>query len=254
MTLVKKAEDLARLVNFCSGFGGKYNPGRPNLQLEALNRQLKEVRQAMENVSIVRTEFDNEVNQRIQIFRQLPRLASGILRILEASGATPEKIEDARFFVRQISGNSRRNRKSMPSAQSLKTAAHHAHLQLAYVSRADAFSKLVKTVETEPLYQPNENWFRLSGLTEKVEELNGLNRHVAEARGRWSKMLIARNDIMYRQEASLTKTGRAVKKYLRAIFGHNSAEYALVKPLDFNQPPKKSKMVRKQMKFPEVTE
>jgi cytochrome c peroxidase len=104
------------------------------------------------------------------------------------------------------------------------------------VSKADSFSKLVKAVISEPLYQPREMYLNQTGLEEKVKELNQLNQQVAEARTRWSQSLIGRNKVMYKQDVSMIKTAKAVKKYTRAIYGHDSQEYALVKSLSFTKP------------------
>lgn len=238
MTHVKKVESFARLLGFCSGYGGSYNPGRQTLQIDALVQQLNQVQSAMENVKIAKAEYDNEVNQRKQAFDKLPRLLSGILRTLEASGAKPEKLEDARSFVHQITGASPKNREPLPAEKPETPAAHRFRLQLAYVSKADAFSKLVKAVMSEPLYQPREKTFNPTGLEAKVTELNQLNRQVADARGRWSKVLIERNRAMYKDDGSLTESARAVKKYVRALYGHDSEEYAQVKVLDFTKPTK----------------
>lgn len=236
MTHVKKVESFARLLGFCSGYGRTYNPGRQALQVDALVLQLNKVQSAMENVKIAKAEYDNEVNQRKQAFDKLPRLLSGIMLTLEASGAKPEKLEDARSFVHQITGSSRKNRKPIPAEKPEKPAIQRSHLQLAYVSKADTFSKLVKTVLSEPLYQPHEKTFSAAGLESKVAELNQLNRQTADARGKWRKVLVERNRIMYAADGSLTESARAVKKYVRAIYGHDSQEYALVKVLDFKKP------------------
>jgi hypothetical protein len=238
MTHVKKVESFARLLGFCSGYGGTYNPGRPTLQIDALVQQLNQIQSAMENVKIAKAEYDNEVNRRKQAFDRLPRLLSSILRTLEASGAKPEKLEDARSFVHQITGASPKNHEPLPSAQTEVPVVHRSRLQLAYVSKADAFSKLVKAVTSEPLYQPREKTFNQTGLDEKVVELNQLNRQVADARGKWSKVLIERNRRMYKEDESLTQSARAVKKYVRALYGHDSEEYAQVKALNFTKPPK----------------
>ena len=236
MTHVKQVEAFERLVTFCTGYGGSYNPGRPTLQIDALQNQLIEVKSAIEKAKLARTEFDSEVNQRKQAFDKLPRLLSGIMLTLEASGAKPEKLEDARSFVHQITGSSRKNRKPIPAKKPEKPAIQRSHLQLAYVSKADTFSKLVKTVLSEPLYQPHEKTFSVAGLESKVAELHQLNRQTADARGKWRKVLVERNRIMYAADGSLTESARAVKKYVRAIYGHDSQEYALVKVLDFKKP------------------
>jgi hypothetical protein len=106
-------------------------------------------------------------------------------------------------------------------------------LQLAFVSKADAFSKLVKAVTTEPLYQANEKILNQTGLEEKVQELNALNREVSDNRGLWQKAIIERNEVMYGKGNSMIKTAQAVKKYVRAIYGPSSQQYALLKSLTF---------------------
>jgi hypothetical protein len=137
--------------------------------------------------------------------------------------------------VHQIIGASPKNREPFPSAQA-EVKPVRGKLQLAYVSKADSFSKLVKAVISEPLYQPREKQFTQAGLEEKVTELSQLNRHVADARRKWSEALIDRNKVLYKDEGSMTESARAVKKYVRGLFGHDSAEYALVKVLEFKKP------------------
>ena len=126
----------------------------------------------IEQVKVAKTAFDNEVNQRRQIFDQLPRLVSSILRTLEASGAKPEKLDDARSFAHQLIGSSPKNRQPLPAEKTDKPAVHRSRLQLAYVSKADSFSKLVKAVISEPLYQPREINLNQAGLEAKVKELS----------------------------------------------------------------------------------
>jgi hypothetical protein len=236
MTHVKNVEAFTRLVGFCTGYGGKYNPGHPTLQIEALVNKLNEAQAAIEHVKVAKTAFDNEVNQRRQVFDQLPRLVSSILRTLEASGAKPEKLDDARAFAHQLIGSSPKNRQPLPVEKIDKPAVQRSRLQLAFVSKADSFSKLVKAVISEPLYQPREMNLNQAGLEEKVRELNQLNQQVADARTRWSQSLIGRNKVMYKQDVSMISTAKAVKKYTRAIYGHDSQEYALVKSLIFIKP------------------
>jgi hypothetical protein len=242
MTHVKNIEAFSRLVGFCSGYGGTFNPGRQSLQIDALVNKVIETQSAMEHVKVAKAEYDNQVNLRKQTFDQLPRLVSSILRTLEASGAKPEKLDDARSFVHQLIGSSPKNRSPLPSDQAnqtLEKTNQRSALQLAYVSKADAFSRLVKAVNTEPLYAAYESTLSKDGLNAKVQELNHLNRQVADARALWSKARIERNSVLYSSEVSMIKTAQATKKYVRAIFGHDSEQYALVKALDFTKPTRK---------------
>lgn len=233
MSHVKNIEAFSQLVNFCTGYGGLYNPSSPSLQIPALLTQLQQARHALERVMIAKAKVDNEVNHRKQVFSRLSRLAASILRMLEASGAAREKIEDARGFVRQLTGSLPKHRVPV---QSVQPPIYRSRLQLAYVSRTDSFSNLVEAVVTEPLYQPNEPMLSRESLTEKLAELNALNSSVSHARVTWSNTLITRNGILYQHSLSLYQTARSVRKYIRAIYGHDSEEFAQVKGLRFIKP------------------
>ncbi len=231
MTHVKNVEAFTRMVSFCTGYEGKYNPGRPNLRIESLSTQLEAARLALEHVKSTKTHYDNEVNLRKQKFDQLSRLVSSMLRTLESSGASSEKLDDARQFVHQIMGVAPKNRVPIPSDQVQPSTTRRSQLQLAYVSKADSFSRLVQSVTSEPLYQPFEPELGLEGLVSKEQELNQHNQRVGEARKQWSNALINRDQLMYGKGLSLYEMTKAVKKYVRAIYGYDSRQYAQVKAL-----------------------
>jgi len=233
MTNVKTMQAFEKLLGVCTGYGGKYNPGRPNLRIESMSNQLEEVRQAMEQVKAARTAYDNQINRRKQRFHQLPRLVSSVMRTLEASGASAEKLEDARQYARMIRGKPSTSRPPVPSEPAQEVKAKRSILQLAYVSMADSFSKLVQAVSSEPLYQPLEPEWKPDGLLAQWQELTQLNSSVELARTQWQASCIARNFVMYKKPMSMYETARAVKKYVRAVYGLDSEQYAQVKSIDF---------------------
>jgi hypothetical protein len=203
MTHVKNAEAFARLVDFCTGYGGTYNPGRSTLQIGTLVTQVSATRMALEQVIITKALYDNEVNKRRQVFDQLPRLVSSILRTLEASGAPPEKLSDARQFAHLLMGISPKKQGSIPVEGAQPVTTQRSRLQLAFVSKADSFAKLMQAVATETLYQSNEAHLSVAGLAEKVQELKDLNQQVSIARVAWSNSRIARNRMMYDSSQSV---------------------------------------------------
>jgi hypothetical protein len=235
MTHVKNAEAFSRLVDFCTGYGGTYNPGRQSLHIEVLVAQLSATRQAMQQVITAKAAFDNEVNFRKQVFDRLPPLVSRVLRTLEASGATPEKLEDARAFTRPITGYMSK-RVILPVAEGQPVKPTRSNQQHAYVSKADAFANLIQAVASEPLYQPNEPQLGVSALTAVLHQLTEANQQVSLARVSWSNARIVRNEAMYHSSQSLLTLLRAVKKYVRSLFGLNSEQYAQVKVLRFTKP------------------
>lgn len=235
MNTIQKLQAFTRLIGYCTGYGGKYNPGRQTLQVKNLQAHSEAVRQALEVVKVTKVHFDNEVNARRQVYNQLPELAASVMRTMDASGASVEKLADARTFIRGIMGRSLTTRPVVKEgmATTEPIPVRRSQLQLSYASKADWFEKLVQSANTEPSYQPNEEELSIKGLTSKVEELRSLNQRVINARVNWSNARLQRDRLVEGKD-SLIMLSRAVKKYLCAIFGFNSPEYAQVKGIIFH--------------------
>ncbi len=231
MTHVNNLQAFNSLIGYCTGYGGKYNPGRQNLRIEALQSQLEAVRQVIDQVKETKVHFINEVNERKQVFAQLPALASSVLRTMVASGTSEERLVSTRMLVTNILGKSQKPRTPVPAggAQPAAEIAKRSSLQMSFWSKTDSFSQLVKMVASEPLYQPNEPELSLNGLMKKLAELEAMNQRVATARVQWSNAMRQRKDAMYDGNESLYRIAIAVKSYLRAIFGFNSTQYEQVK-------------------------
>ena len=236
MTHVKNVESFTRLIGFCAGYGGKYNPGSPNLRMDSLTAQLEAAKLAMEQVKVTRSLFDLGINTRRQRFETLPAVVSKILLTITSSGAKRELVEDARYLVRQINGYSLTNREPVASAKTEEAKTRRSVLQLAYVSKADWFGKLVQVAEIEPSYNPNEEMLVKPALLAKAAELNASISAVNQAQVMYSNALIARNKALYSNEHSLCNLMRAARQYIGAVYGKNSAEYAQVKSLSFTKP------------------
>jgi hypothetical protein len=235
MTHVKNVEAFSRLVGFCTGYGGHYNPGRQNLQVESLTASLTVAQETLRDTIQAKAHYDNVVNSRKQVFETLPKLASSVIRLMEASGAKRETIADALGFFRHLTGRSPKAAKPPVTAATEPKPTRRSLQQQAYVSKADWFAKLVQVVKMEPLYVANEEPLTKAALEQKVKELYKLNRQVANARVAWSNALVARNKVLYDAPLSLYEMTQAVKKYLRGIFGLNSQQYAQVKALRFTK-------------------
>lgn len=201
--------------------------------------QLQRANEALSQVIVAKSHYDNEVNQRKQAFDKLPRVISSMLRTLEASGVAKEKLDDARAFAQQALGASPKRKVAALKKGATETpdvVPPKPALQLAYVSKVDAFKKLIQAASTEPLYQPNEVELSIATLSALAAALEQLNARVSAARVVWSNALINRNNVLYTQAQSMKATGRAVKRYVRAIFGHDSEQYAQLKALAFVKP------------------
>jgi hypothetical protein len=230
MNTIKNMQAFTRLIGYCTGYGGKYNPGRQTLQVEKLQAQLEAVRQALEEIKETKVHFNDEVNARKQAFDELPKLAASVIRALKAFGASEEKMADARQYFRNITG---RRLLAKPIEKAGETVepipVRRSFMQLAYVNKVDWFAQLVQTASTHPGYQPNEPELTIEGLNSKVKEFQTFNNRVWEAQMKWSNARMKRDKLMLGKEESVQMISRAVKDYLGAIFGFMSPEYAQVK-------------------------
>jgi len=236
MKTIQKWQAFNELIGFCSGFGGRYNPSRQNLRIENLQAQKEAVRLVLEKVKETKVHFINEVNERKQVFAQLPALSSSVLRAMEASGTSAERLTSARMLVTSILGKTKNapavvtKEGTTPEGETPKRST----LSMSYWSKADAFSQLVTMISSEPLYQPNEPELSLNGLTGKLAELETMNQRVSDARVLWSNALAQRNITLNGNDDSVKGSVRLVKSYLRSVFGFNSSEYEQVKRIKFN--------------------
>jgi hypothetical protein len=112
------------------------------------------------------------------------------------------------------------------------------NLQLAFVSKADWLEKLISTVTSEPLYLPNEKELQIASLTAYHQSLKGAIDQVANSRVNLNKARIERDNILHHDVESLCHIGRAVKKYLRGIYGTNCEHYTQLNSIHFSKPRK----------------
>lgn len=234
MTTVKNVESYSRLVGFCTGYGGKYQPGHSNLRIDALVANLENARKAIERVDLTKSLFDEAVNSRKIEFEPIGTLASHIVRTLKNADAHREILSDARFLVRQIAGYSVSNRQPMPAAQA-EVKVRRSTLQMAYVSKTNWFSKLVQTVEHQPLYTTHVEVLTKASLQEKVRRLESVNNRVITAYVEWSNARMQRDKVLYVNPNSLATTFTKVKDEVRMLFGADSKEFAHVRSLKFTK-------------------
>ncbi|MBX2943909.1 MAG: hypothetical protein KF860_16360 [Cyclobacteriaceae bacterium] len=235
MTHVKNVAAFEGFVGSCTGYGDKYNPGLPKLQLDALNVLLDNARETLTSVREKRTEYDRVTNNREILFRDLPRLAASVILTLDASGAKAETLHDARRYFHLLKGKRARVKALQADTEGeVKTGPRVA--QLSFASQADHFARLVQLVIASPTYTANEPELSVPGLKAMVKKLYSLNSEVATAKVALSNALIARNQVLYTTNDSIYKVGRAARKYVRAIFGPNSEQFNQVKSLVFTKP------------------
>ena len=235
MSHVKTAAALEEFLGFCSGYGGSYNPGLPNLKLSALNELAIKARQALEEVNAAKSVWNNATNHREIVFAGLPKLVSSITFTLAASGASEQTMKDARVLLRQMTSR-RKSRDPIPSGEGVvQSEKGRPFSQRGFESMTNHFAQLVQLVSMETLYQPTEYHLSVVGLLKHVSKLRSHNVTVKETRVRLSHARLHLYQIYYGDVNSVVVAARSAKKYIRAIFGLNSNEYHQVKKFIFSK-------------------
>lgn len=235
MSNVKIAAAFEEFIGYCSGYGGSYNPGSPNLKLSALIELSEKSRQVMEAMNVTNSEMNLATNNREIAFAGLPKLASSITFALAASGASEQTMNDVRAIIRQMTSR-RKSRKPIASGAAVPEQKGRSIGQRSFVSMTNHLARLVQLLREEPLYQPLESHLSIAGLEDHVAKLRSLTTMVNEARVSFSNARIALVRTYYTDTHSVVATGRSAKKYVRSVFGLNSIQYDQVKRINFTKP------------------
>lgn len=73
------------LIAYCIGYGGNYNPSRPDLRVGDLQTLETSALATLADVLAKKTAFNNTVNLRMDAFRGIKALATRIINALQAT-------------------------------------------------------------------------------------------------------------------------------------------------------------------------
>ena len=235
MSHIKNVEAFERLRGICAGYGGSYNPGSPNLQMNALTSLATEARQVMSELHAAEVNFNRVTNAREEQFNDLRRLLPRIVSNLKSINAPALTIEDAKASVRKMV--SHRTPTPMPPIdENDAKVKKRVKRGLDFISMTDQVSVLIGIVSTVPNYQPNEGELSIGGLTELLETLRKHNSSANEAIARLNKARQTRSELLYRSNGNLVSTAKSVKHYIRAAFGPRSLRSLEVGKIVFTNP------------------
>lgn len=236
MTHVKNVHAFGELKGLCTGYGGEYNPGKQNLQVEALTTLWLNANQVMDDVIVAKAEYDIATNNREQAFAQLGKLGTRIFGILKAGGANPLLLKDAQTLVNKLRG-SKGYRPAIPSQGSEPvTVKRRALGGRDYPNRVNLFASLLEIVMSETTYKPNESYLSVAGLQDVLDNLRKMNDQAVAAKVALREARRNRNTLLYVGEESLVSTALAVKQYVKAIYGFTSQQCTEVFRIGFTKP------------------
>lgn len=228
----KNVANFHDLITFANGYGATYNPTKNSLKLPQLNTLYTKATADLSTVIAKKTNYNNIVNHRVETFSSLRTLATRLVNALDATDATPEKIEDAKGLNRKLRGQ-RASKTQTPQNPNLPIPNTISSSQLSYDQLIQHFQGLIAILDSEPSYNPNETELQIATLQTKLQQMENSNQQVAEAYATLSNARIERNKTLYNEETGLVSTAIEIKKYIKSVFGANSPEFGQIKGIKF---------------------
>ncbi len=233
MSNARNVVAFEKLMGYCTGYAGKYNPGQQNLQVNALATLLNNAQQKIHDVRMASIALVQAKTHRMELHQAIRPMTARIMSALTAMQLSEATLADARSFVRKIQSNRKvTDTETVPpggDAIAPKRMARGGD----YVSRLDYFTSLVRFVEQVPGYVHNEPALSVKGLRQMLTSLQTAQAQVANCEVNLEKARQARNATLYSGAKSLVATAIAVKRYVQSVFGFTSAEFRAVRAIRF---------------------
>jgi hypothetical protein len=238
----RNVANFERLIAICSGYGAKYNPSNPALQITSLQEILQRSRSSLQDINTQMAAYKKAIGARQSCYTTLRPLVTRVVNALAATDAPAKVKEDCRSINRKIQGARASTGKTV-SASSNGAAAAAAEAEPTEKSistsrqsfdlLAEHFSALIASLSTEPAYKPNETELQLSALQTCYADMSQANVAAAHAGIGLANARILRNNVIYGDKSGLCDIATAVKAYVKSVFGNTSPEYRQVSGIQF---------------------
>ncbi len=227
----KNVANLNDLISFVDSYGAAYNPTKTGLKLPALQQLAIDAQTDLTNVINKGVAYNHTVNDRGEAFATLPGFATRVMNSLKATDASPELIKDAQGFNRKLQGG--RAKPKPPVDPNATPPSSNSISQQSFDQKVQHFQALIAVVASEDSYEPGEDDLKVDGMNVRLAEYVAKNNEVDTAFTALSNARVARNKTLYKSSIGLVDVAKAVKNYVKSVYGAKSPEYAQVSPISF---------------------
>ncbi|MGC4058208.1 MAG: hypothetical protein QM743_08835 [Chitinophagaceae bacterium] len=237
---LRNATAFTELVAICSSLGASYRPSNPLLALTALGSQSNAATESVNSVMALLNDYYNAVNLRQSGFAELAALSSRILSYFRSCGASEERVNDLKAYHKKLQGSTRRKPSTAapvpagnpePAAQRVISTS-----QLSYDQKSQHFLSMIDILMKEPLYSPLEDELTVAQLSERHRQLLASSAAVQTQKRLLDNARALRNELLYSKNSGVADVARAIKQYLRAAFGEQSAAWKQAVRLSISKP------------------
>ncbi|MEG1589584.1 hypothetical protein [Chryseobacterium sp.] len=230
----KNIANFQTLIEFLMGYGSSYNPSKTSLQLPAIIALKDSAEIALADVLSKNTIYNGKVSERQEAFSGIKTMATRFINAIQASNASEGSIKEAKFHNRRLQGK-RASAPKTPVDPGKTAPVTISASQQSYDQLIQHLSGLKMVLENEPNYQPNEPELLVDTLASTITDLQNKNLEVIRAYANVNNARITRNKLLYGDEIGICEIASDIKKYIKAIFGATSPEFAQIKGIEFSK-------------------
>jgi hypothetical protein len=226
-----------KLTTYCQGYGRKYMPTNPHLQIENLRLLGDNAKSLSGIVNEMLAPRDAARTARALAFKPLSPLATRLLNAIKAS-TTDSKVDDnIKTYVRKIKGERASDKievAKVAGVESTDETNQQSSSQLDFNNRLNFLDILIKQLAFIPEYAPNELELKVASLQAMYNDLSAKNTAAVETEVNIDNARIARDKVMYAPLTGLVDVALDTKTYVKSVFGPTSVEYKQISGLKFS--------------------
>jgi hypothetical protein len=230
--------NFSELAKHIQSFGSSYNPALPRLQYANLMSVHKTAVTAFEILNTVNVPYLIAISKREVAFDILKKLLTRINKNAEILLENPTALKAVKELIRRLRGQRATPKKNQEELGEGETpVVYHSVSQLSFKQRIEHFDELIRLLQGQPEYTPNEPELTIAYFNNLLNEMRTTNEAVIDAEIPVTQARNARNSILYTPVTGLVGIANDTKKYVLVAFGMNSAEYKIVRKLKFRNFP-----------------
>jgi hypothetical protein len=222
------------LIKVCEGFGIRYNPQSPALQIAAMQVKLTDVQNAVNTVDILVPVYITAESARHDVFALMPPIATRVQAAAVVADLPEAIMTRIKETVRKIRGVRAKKITGDDVAQNGNTPVKYVSVsQTSFNEQIEHFNQLIELVASQPSYAPAETDLSVPSLRTLFGNMCNMNDAVMTAITPLITSRQVRNMLLFAPKTGMIDTALAVKQYVKAAFGAQSQEYREVNHISF---------------------
>lgn len=220
------------VIDNCATFGPQFNPSNPLLTIPSLTGSWSNTITLHETYTGLLMASKHPVNARQDLYKRARKIVTRTINYFQSTDASDLIIKDAKGIADRMRGHGVLRKKL---ADGTNDPNHISNSHLSYPQRLESLRQLCALYAGSPHYAPNEADIQLSALNALVDEMQLANDGMSATLAPVIAARIARDETLYSENTGLYHLARAVKLYVKAVFGASSPEYRSISRISFGK-------------------